>query len=156
MDHSPLNAQRGRVAADDHCVQRSRRFLAPLVVAVAMLASCLSPHQSVLDEVNKDRKAYGRAALAYESGYSSKAQAHAERMATQNRLSHSAMSLTAGWCRGGENVGVGSSVAAVQKAFMNSTQHRANILDARFDHAGIGMVERNGRVWVVVQFLDRC
>ena len=39
-----------------------------------------------------------------------------------------------------ENVGVGYSVQALHDAFMGSTGHRANILNASYNRVGIGVV----------------
>ncbi len=56
------------------------------------------------------------------------------------------------WTRLGENVGVGSSVRAVQQAFMRSSDHRDNVLTRGFGHFGVGVHRADGRVWVTVTF----
>lgn len=106
---------------------RSRRR--PLLVAVALLATltlltgCLAPgQQSVLDEMNADRRANGYSSLAIQADAQAKAQAWAERLARENRLYHSKLSdgIRTKWCSLGENVGYGPSVAAVQDGYMKS------------------------------------
>ncbi len=52
----------------------------------------------------------------------------------------------------GENVGVGYTVASLQKAFMASASHRANVLGSFFVHFGVGTRRKGGRLWVTVVF----
>ena len=53
------------------------------------------------------------------------------------------------WSAAGENVGVGSSVGQIQRAFMNSSPHRANILSRTFTQVGIGTARSSdGRLYV--------
>ncbi|MFN2452284.1 MAG: CAP domain-containing protein [Candidatus Dormibacteria bacterium] len=53
----------------------------------------------------------------------------------------------------GENIGwntyadQAASVNAVNSAFMNSPEHRANILNASFDHMGVGSANSGGGAW---------
>jgi uncharacterized protein YkwD len=57
------------------------------------------------------------------------------------------------WSRWGENVGMtNTSLATLEWAFMNSVDHRRNILDRRFDHVGIGVAHVGGTYWVTVVF----
>ena len=57
------------------------------------------------------------------------------------------------WHMWGENVGyTPTDVASVQKAFMESTPHRENILDRSFTHVAIGTVRVDGTLWVTVVF----
>jgi uncharacterized protein YkwD len=52
----------------------------------------------------------------------------------------------------GENVGVGDSLDDLEDAFMASAVHRHNILARTYDHAAVGVVIEDGRVWVTVVF----
>jgi uncharacterized protein YkwD len=58
------------------------------------------------------------------------------------------------WRTWGENVGVtGGTVAGLQKAFMNSTLHRANILNRGFRRVAVGTYrDAAGLLWVTVFF----
>ncbi len=88
-----------------------------------------------------------------------KAQAWAEHLAQINKLEHSnlASGMDDQWKRLGENVGYSSSsISKVHDQFMASAGHRANILDGRFTHVGIGVAKANGRVFVVQMFVQRC
>lgn len=60
-----------------------------------------------------------------------------------------------GWA--GENIAAGqTSPAAVENAWMNSTGHRANILNGHFNHIGVGLVTTDGgyRYYWVQMFTD--
>ena len=49
----------------------------------------------------------------------------------------------------GENVGEGPTVTDIHNAFMNSPEHKANILDHDFTQVGVGVsVDKNGIIWV--------
>ena len=53
----------------------------------------------------------------------------------------------------GENIAYGqSSPEAVMNAWMNSSGHRANILNADFDKIGVGVVRSGGRLYWVQLF----
>jgi uncharacterized protein YkwD len=56
------------------------------------------------------------------------------------------------WSIGGENVGYAQSLNRLQDAFMRSPAHRSNILQRRYDHTAIGVVESDGEFWVTVIF----
>ena len=51
-----------------------------------------------------------------------------------------------------ENVAQGADAAMVQKEWMNSAPHRANILDRDMDSLGVGVAERKGQVFAVEDF----
>lgn len=142
---------------------RSRRILgslAAIAVATAVLAGCLSDEQvTVQKQINNSRAASGIAALADYQPADSKAQAWAEHLASIGRLEHS--NLTSGyqsgtWCRLGENVGMGPSLASIHNALMASSGHRANILNRNYDHVGTGVVKKGNTYYVVQEFVDRC
>jgi uncharacterized protein YkwD len=57
------------------------------------------------------------------------------------------------WSVWGENVGYTTGdVDGLQRMFMNSPSHRANILNRRFRHVAVGTVRRDGTLWVTVFF----
>ena len=58
------------------------------------------------------------------------------------------------WSAIAENVGVGYSVRGLHRAFLRSTAHRANILDPGMRQIGLGVVSRDGRLWVTEVFRD--
>jgi uncharacterized protein YkwD len=137
-----------------------RLLRAALAVTLALvLTACLSSGQSaVQNELNADRRAHGRTALRSYSALNKKAQAWAERLARENRLYHSTLSSGAPscWRALGENVGYGSSVAAVQDAYMRSDAHRANVLKTTWNWVGVGMAKNGSRVFTVQVFMTGC
>lgn len=74
-------------------------------------------------------------------------------MARKDRLWHNDISsATDHWVWLAQNVGVGRSVASLQKAFMDSPTHRANILRRKANLVGVGTYISKGRIWVTVNF----
>lgn len=130
------------------------------LLAVSVLAGCLSQDQvTVQNQVNASRSANGVARLADYQPADSKAQAWANYLASIGTIQHS--NLTSGyqsgtWCGLAENVGMGPNLAGLQTAFMNSPSHRANILNASYDHIGTGVAYKNGYYYVVHEFVNRC
>ena len=138
-----------------------RTFVAAVLVLAVSLTGCLSSQQkSVLDELNADRRANRRTVLpANLEAAQDKAQAWADQLARQGSLSHS--NLSAGmsgvrWCGLAENVGYGSSIAAVEDQFMASAGHRANLLGTSWDVVGVGYARSGGRHYVVQFFVNLC
>lgn len=137
-----------------------RALLGGLAIALALvLTACLSGGQmQVLDALNADRKAHGLKTLPTHDALNAKAEAWAEKLARDGRLSHSNLSsgVPSCWRSLGENVGYGSSAAAVQRQYMASSGHRANILASKWDYVGVGYAERGGRVYTVQVFMQGC
>jgi hypothetical protein len=72
-------------------------------------------------------------------------------MAAHRRLAHnpSFAGEVCCWTQLGENVGAGASVAAIQRAFMASAEHRANILSRSYTQVGIGTARgSDGKLYV--------
>lgn len=134
------------------------------VVAVALLLTgCLTPGQdSVLNELNADRRVHGRSNLPIHDQAQAKAQAWAEKLAREGRLYHSNLQsgITARWCGLGENVGYGGSVAQIQDAYMASAGHRANVLNTTWNGVGvgyaIGKVNGVSVIFTVHSFIQTC
>lgn len=137
-----------------------------LLLAVAALAVVLptqpasatpsprSLEQDFLAAVNVERAKAGLGALVERTDIRSVARSHSQVMAQETRLHHNPnfSSQITGWQRVSENVGFGPSVESIHRALMNSEGHRRNILDDRVTEAGIGVVIKDGRVWVTQNF----
>ena len=117
-----------------------------------------SPQAAVKNSLNADRTANGRAALKSQADAQAKAQAWANRLASEGRMYHSTLrdGIRVRWCSLGENVGYGSSVASVERAYMNSPHHRANILNTKWNGVGVGYATRGARVYTVHVFIKTC
>ena len=75
-------------------------------------------------------------------------------MAAANRLYHNPNLATdvKNYAWAGENVGYGPDLVTLHQAFMNSPEHRANILSTRFTEIGIAVVAKDGVLWVAEVF----
>jgi uncharacterized protein YkwD len=111
-----------------------------------------------LDLTNEDRAHHDREALHLARTLSRYAMSHSRAMADRGFIFHSSEDEIRGalegttWSVAGENVGVGDSLDDLEDAFMASTVHRHNILARSYDHAAVGVVVEDGRVWVTVIF----
>jgi uncharacterized protein YkwD len=142
-------------------INRRTVAVVALVAALSLLTACLQSTQSqVLSELNQDRTANKLHALPTQIDAQRKAQAWATKLASENKLYHS--TLTDGisgkvkWCSIGENVGYGPNVPTIEDAYMNSPGHRANILNTKWNGAGVGYAVNGNRVFTVQVFIKTC
>ncbi len=137
-----------------------RVLVGALAVTLAvLLTGCLSSGQdAVWQELNADRRANGRSSLPTHDQLNRKAQAWAEKIARDGRLSHSSLSsgVPSCWKSLAENVGYASSAAAAQDAFMRSAGHKSNILATKWKWVGVGYAKAGSRVYVVQVFMQGC
>lgn len=140
-----------------------RSTLVTLALLLSVLLTVLVPATARADAgaegafvaaVNAERAAAGLPALSVAGDLVAVARAHSARMADSGNLHHNPNlgSDVSGWQRVGENVGKGPDVGAIHEAFMASPGHRTNILDGTWTEVGIGVVVRDGRVWVTQVF----
>jgi uncharacterized protein YkwD len=114
--------------------------------------------ERLLTMTNAARERHGLRPLSMRSTLARYATRHTERMASQDSLFHSTSTQMAdvlagdGWSMWGENIGMAPTLSRVQRSFLASPEHRANILRRAFDHAGIGVVRSRGVTWVTVDF----
>ena len=133
--------------------------VAVVVACVGLLSACLSPSQGVvLNELNADRTANRYSRLGTQADAQRKAQAWAEKLARENKLYHSNLpdGIKVRWCSIGENVGYGPSVGAIEDAYMNSSGHRANILNTKWNGVGVGHAKNGNKVFTVQVFIKTC
>jgi uncharacterized protein YkwD len=132
-----------------------------LVLLALVAAGCMpSDAKTFLDRTNALRKSNGVAALKEHDTLTNKAEAWARHMASTGRLEHSNLSSGLGnlrWTALGENVGYSSrtsdTLKTIHNLFVNSAGHRANLLNSRFTHMGVGVAtDSRGRVWVAEVF----
>ena len=109
--------------------------------------------------INQDRARSGLAPLAWNSCLYNVALANARRMAGQEYISHTNgvyQDLACGIGRqSGENVGyysAGISDSVINTAFMNSAEHRANILGPYHYVATAWVIGANGYGYIAVEF----
>jgi hypothetical protein len=133
--------------------------LAVLLLMAAFAVAPLAAQASSTDGqffslTNASRAANGQPAYVWRSDLASVAYGQAARMASSGKLYHNPNLATdvRNYSFAGENVGYGPTVSAIENAFINSPEHRANILDRDFTEVGVGSVTVNGRIWVSVVF----
>jgi len=114
--------------------------------------------------VNSARADHGLRPLTVASGTSTVAAGWTEHLAAAQALSHNpnlAAQLEShgspNWTSYGENVGMGptSSAQTLFNAYMNSPEHRANILGASYRYLGIAVVYTGGKAWNTMDFVDQ-
>jgi uncharacterized protein YkwD len=145
---------------------RTRNALLSLLVAAVMAASTAlvgaSPASAtttrearMLTKINHARADHGLRPLTASPDLMAAARGHTVSMAGSRTLFHTAsFSSLCCWDTIGENVGYGFSVRGLHRQFMHSAPHRANILDPRMRQVGVGIVKRDGALWVTEVFRD--
>jgi uncharacterized protein YkwD len=125
-----------------------------LVVLGAILAGCTpAPAKpwvgNMLDALNADRANAGAPPLVLCNTLMNAAQGHSDDQAITNTMTHTGSDGSdigsradaagyTGWTALGENVAMGySTVDTVMTAWMNSTGHRANILNSSYRNVGL-------------------
>jgi len=122
--------------------------------------------QQAFNLLNADRQANGLAPLKINMSLVGLAENYAQDMINRNFFSHYNPEGQSPFDRmaqagisyryAGENLAINSSVAGAEKAFMNSSGHKANILSPNYTEVGIGVrYSSNGSVYVVQEFIGR-
>ncbi|WBB70458.1 CAP domain-containing protein [Micromonospora sp. WMMD812] len=117
--------------------------------------------REVVDLVNAERAKAGCKALTIDDKLMTAAQRHSQDQADHRNMSHTGSDgSNAGtriervgyqWRTYGENVAWNQKTpAAVMDAWMNSSGHRANILNCAFTEIGVGIASSNGPYWTQV------
>lgn len=106
--------------------------------------------------VNAVRVRYGLNRLDRDKQLAYVARRHAMDMASTNNVFHddNVASKVTRWYRLGQNTGRGRSCRSLARAFLNSAEHRANILGT-YRYMGFGTQRRWGRVYVQQLFESR-
>jgi uncharacterized protein YkwD len=132
---------------------------ATLVLAGTTQASAGGSDYQFLADVNSARASHGLHALTMVSDLHSVATNWSHHMASGgcggSGICHNPNLTSQGgdWREIGENVGVGPSESAIENAFMNSPEHRANILNPNYTQVGIGTATgSDGRLYVTQDF----
>ncbi|MGA2643814.1 MAG: CAP domain-containing protein [Candidatus Sulfotelmatobacter sp.] len=144
---------------------RSAAFLilgCTLLVTAPAQTSSGAAEQELFVSVNRTRRAQGLPPLRWNDALAAAARRHAGVMAQRGSAEHGfagepglASRVTQAGVRFvslSENVAQGPGPEAIQTEFLNSSNHRANILDAEMDSVGIGVVERRGQLFAVEDF----
>jgi len=84
------------------------------------------------------------------------ARKHSRTMAAAGTIFHSDLGETVSglsWSIAGENVGMGPTIKGLHRAFMKSPGHRANVLERRYKRVGVGVIQRDGTIYITILFL---
>ena len=146
---------------------RRQALIAPLIAATILATApeavaCWAPKASerkLATLTNRARDNHDRRRLAVSDALSKAARVHSRRMARRGYLFHNTLAsferlLGGSWDRIGENVGYGSRVRQIHRAFMDSSAHRDNLLGTGWRKLGTGTVRKSGVLWVTVLFAD--
>jgi uncharacterized YkwD family protein len=121
--------------------------------------------QQVVDLVNKERAAAGLSALTVNTQLSAVAEKKAEDMRDNNYFSHTSPTYGSpfdmmkqfgiSYTAAGENIAMGQQTPAdVMNGWMNSSGHRANILNSSYTQIGVGYVTNSsGQTYWVQEFI---
>jgi uncharacterized protein YkwD len=136
-----------------------RAFLVAAALVLVLSGCQYSQWQTeVRQDINQSRSHHNRRVLPMQAQMARKAQNWAVHLARCNcGLQHSnlAQGMPPGWRAIAENVGRTAprgNLQSMHTAFMNSPQHRANVLDGRWTHVGTGVAADGNKKWVVHVF----
>jgi hypothetical protein len=111
---------------------------------------------------NTARTEQGLAPLSWDDSLAQAARAHTELVLQNSQLSHeypgeAALALRVAQAGAhfqtvAENIAEGPAAESIQKQWMNSPPHRANILDPALNAVGFGVVQRGGNLYAVADF----
>ena len=137
-----------------------------LLVSVPEASGIVAPSPAeklIFDQINQERMKTGASILDWNDNAAQAARVHAGLLAENERLSHQfageagvAERLGAAGARftvAGENVARTGFVEDVHPALMTSPGHRGNILTPKYNAVGIGVVEREGKIYVAQDFV---
>ena len=144
-----------------------RRLIGACLLGVVWAVGAVGHAQSteateLMRATNGDRAQQGLGPLKWDPALARAAQRHAELMVGQGALSHQYAGEADLVTRVGqegahfrvvaENLAVAPNPDAVEVEWMHSPLHRRNILDARLNETGIGLVRQGGNLWAVEDF----
>ena len=143
-----------------------------LALGAAVLAGAQGPYgrqsdlqpeaEQLLALANGARAAAGARPLAWDPSLTLAAKQHCLRMAAEGPIAHryggeADLSMRAAQAGARfslieENVAIGPSPAAIHDEWMNSSGHRANLLNAKVDRVGIAVVASRGVLYAVADY----
>jgi hypothetical protein len=145
-----------------------KRLVGACLLSAAFTTGTVNAHaQSIearllMQATNEDRAQRGLGPLKWDPALARAAQAHAELMVGRGALSHQYAGEAELETRVGqqgahfrvvaENLAVAPTPVAVEDEWMHSPPHRRNILDARLNEIGVGLVRQGGNLWAVEDF----
>jgi len=121
-----------------------------------------SSEKALFEAVNHARKSNGLPALKWDYNLAAAARKHAQEMAKRSSVEHTfpgepslpsrATKAGAKFISISENIARAANAKSAHSEFMNSPNHKANIIDPDIDSVGIGAVEHGAEIFVVEDF----
>lgn len=132
----------------------------PTAPSIPAVSSLTADEQQMVDMINQERIAAGLNPVTADLRLTAVGRAKANDMKVNNYFSHTSPTYGSPWAMmqqvgitvrwAVENISGNKSVAGSMAALMQSPGHRANILDPRFTHVGVGIAygSANGNLYV--------
>lgn len=117
----------------------------PPAAAPVTAPAATSDVQTILDDTNANRAAFGKSALKLSSSMSQVATAWAQHLSKACTLAHNpnySRQIPGGWTKAAENAAAGYPADSVVSGWMGSAGHRKNLL-GDYTHIGIGHIYNN-------------
>ncbi|MEU4568441.1 CAP domain-containing protein [Micromonospora sp. NPDC023956] len=157
---TPTPAPSRTTAPSRRTVERTKTPTARATTAAAPATGGTEQAQ-VVALVNAERARAGCGAVSVDTKLTTAAQRHSDDQAANRKMSHTGSDgsnvgdrldrVGYDWRGYGENVAWNQQTpAAVMSAWMNSSGHRANILNCAFTEIGVGVARSNGPYWTQV------
>jgi len=133
---------------------------APTSPSIPPVSALTADEQLMVDMINQERIAAGLNPVTADLRLTAVGRAKANDMKVNNYFSHTSPTYGSPWAMmqqvgitvrwAGENISGNKSVPGSMAALMQSPGHRANILDPRFTHVGVGIAygSANGNLYV--------
>lgn len=122
---------------------------APAANLIPPVSALTAEEQQMVDMINQERLAAGLSPVIADLRLTAVGRTKANDMKENNYFSHTSPTYGSPWAMmqmagltvrwAGENISGNKSVTASMSALMQSPGHRANILDPRFTHVGVGI-----------------
>jgi Cysteine-rich secretory protein family len=138
-------------------------LLLGLLLPLAAMASPSPAEKRVFEQLNQERQKAGLPALEWNELVADAARRHAALLAQKAELSHQYAdepslperigATGVRFTSAAENVARTEHIEDVHLALMGSPGHRANMLSPKYNAAGIGVVERDGKIYVAQDFI---
>ncbi len=129
-------------------------------------ANTAADEKKAFDLLNADRASNGLKALKFNAQLTALGEKYAQDMINRKFFSHynpegqspfdRMKQAGISYSYAGENLAINSNVVAAEKAFMNSSGHRANILNPNYTEVGVGVrYDAKGSAYVVQEFISK-
>ncbi|MDQ1403858.1 MAG: hypothetical protein QOG03_2174 [Actinomycetota bacterium] len=133
-------------------------LVVPMLHPVAASADTGSDEAAFVAKINQLRASKGLGQLQVDGQLVGIARNWAGRMSSAGRISHNpnlASQVTENWIKLGENVGHGTDVDSLFRAFVNSPEHYRNLVDPAFNYVGVGVVRAgDGSMYTSHEFMQ--